>query len=560
MTNKISEKQRQYASFYTPPELAQILTDWAITDPKSTILDPSFGGCAFLYASMETLKELGNSSPGRQIFGVDIDPEARSYLHPLINNEAGPEQFVISDFFALNPQDLSPNLFDSVVGNPPYIRYHSISDKAEEQAILSLKRHNIKLSRRASYWAFFLLYSMQFLRKGGRLAMVLPGSLFHTDYSEQVRLFLKGFFREVTIFLLEDRVFDGTEEESVIVFANGAREPNESVRIGEIQKIKDLSKALQNGHNSTRQLVNETRDGEWIRALVNEDALKIYDKLAETENFIRLGELVTTRLGVVTGNNSYFILSPDEQAENHIPDEFLTPVVRRPLQLPGLTVNNKDLLTGDRSQKYLLLAIRPDHTKLPKSVKRYIEYGQTLEVDKGTKCGARKSWYSVPEIFVPQAFMPCMSASWPHLTMNRSIYTCTNNILRLTRTKYRPDLDWPSLALGTLSTFSQFSAELVGRSYGGGVLKLEPKELVRLIVPILPRDKVSQVTQKVDSLLKSAKYSEATELVDAEVIKSDIGLRSKDLERIMLARNQLLGRRRHNRNDASRFLSTAQDP
>lgn len=554
MKKTISEKQRQYASFYTPQELAQALTDWAIIDSESTVLDPSFGGCAFVYSALKTLSNCGSKKPARQIFGIDIDPLAWDYLNPLFDVHANKDQFIISDFFEVTPKDLKPDLFDAVVGNPPYIRYHNIPDEAEKKAVSRLKEFDITLSRRASYWAFFLLYSMQFLRKGGRLAMVLPGSLLHTDYAEQVRQYLKNFFREVVIFLLEDRVFDGTQEESVLIFANGARESNENVRIGTIKKIDELPTALRNGKKSTKLLKKENRDGEWLRPLLDGYTLDLYDRLAKNEKFIRLGELATIRLGVVTGNNSYFIFSPTEQKANDIPSEYFVPIIRRSFQFLGISVNDEDLLRADRNKKSLLLTISPMKTGLPASVRKYIERGETMKINEGTKCKGRKPWYCVPEIFIPEAFMPCMSASWPRLTINDSNYTCTNNILRLMWKSNRLDLDWSSIALGTLSSFSQLSAELVGRSYGGGVLKLEPKELRQLIIPILPKEEIGRILANVDARLRKGLHKEATEFVDKEIIAAKIGLTADDLQRVKAAKNKLFKRRRQHRNDFSKLL------
>lgn len=149
-----------------------------------------------------------------------------------------------------------------------------------------------------------------------------------------------------------------------------------------------------------------------------------------------------------------------------------------------------------------------------------------------------------------------MSASWPRVIVNRSHYTCTNNILRLSWKNggERSSLDWLRLALGTLSTLSQLSAELVGRSYGGGVLKVEPTELGSLVVPLIPLENTSKLADRVDSLLRKGRSSEATELVDLTLLHNGIGLTQYDLKQIWDARNLLFSRRRRHRNDAEAIL------
>ena len=551
------QNRRNFASFYTPPEVAQILMDWAITDASTTVLDPSFGGCAFLYAALETLRRMGNPAPGRQIYGVDIDSDAQLHLKRLLLAGAMPEQFVIEDFFNIAPGYFGDSLFGAVVGNPPYIRYHDIPDEAQERAVVRLKSFNIQISGRASYWAFFLLYSMQFLRRGGRLAMVLPGAFLHTDYSTQVRELLIQYFEQVTIYLLQERIFDDTDEESVLVCAAGARESHRTLRIGAVTRAEDLEQAFEDMKSSTRPLDSAQGDGGWLRALIEPEALALYDQLVESPNVIRMGEWIKTRIGVVTGNNEFFILSPAEQEQRSIPDDYLVPIIRRSVHLTGLWVRDQDLqFLAENGSKFLLLAPNQVESKLPKSLREYIQYGQEIGISKARKCRERQPWYVVPHTFVPPAFMPCMSAAWPRLVVNQSRYTCTNNILRLLWKQERPAEDWLRLALGTLSTLSQLSAELVGRSYGGGVLKLEPKELARLAVPLVPVETSDELALKVDSLLRQNRLSEATDAVDSALLASDIGLTITELERLRAARNWLFLRRRQHRQDAQEILSS----
>jgi len=552
-----TQKNRNLASFYTPREVAQVLTDWAITGPATTVLDPSFGGCAFLYSALETLRQKGNATPGKQIYGVDIDRDAQSHLAPLLSAGGSLEQYIIDDFFNVHPKDFSCGLFGAVLGNPPYIRYHDIEDKAQERAISRLKESGIKISGRASYWAFFLLYSMQFLHTGGRLAMVLPGAFLHTDYSVQVRELLTQNFEEVIVYLLQDRVFEGTEEESILVCAAGARKPHRTLRIGAVAKVEDLRDAFENLQTTTQTLDDTKGDGGWLRALIEPKTLALYDQLVESPNVIRMGEWVKTRIGVVTGNNEFFILSRVEQEQRGIPDNYLVPIIRRPVHLAGLWVRDQDLqFLAEGGNKFLLLALNQVESKLPKPLREYIQYGQEKDVSRARKCRDRQPWYVVPHTFVPPALMPCMSAAWPRLVVNQSRYTCTNNILRILWKEERPAEDWLRLALGTLSTLSQLSAELVGRSYGGGVLKLEPKELARLVVPLVPVEASDGLARKVDSFLRQNKLSEATDTVDSALLASNIGLATAKLEQLRAARNRLFLRRRQHRQDAQEILSS----
>ncbi len=542
------------AAYYTPPEIAQILTDWAIKNASDTVLDPSFGGCSFLYASLKTKKKLGADRPGEQIFGVDIDPGAYGYLDLLLDAGAHPTQFITDDFFSVHPEQFSSALFSAVVGNPPYIRYHDIPSKLQERAAARLNEFGIQISGRASYWAFFLLYSMQFLRVGGRLAMILPGAILHTDYAAQVRTLFTDFFKRVTIILLRERVFEGTDEESVLVCASGAREGHETLNVIAVENTHALAQVVRNIDEDTGTLVQHLEgDGGWLRGLVEPATLEMYDELAQSSKALRLGNWVTTRIGVVTGHNNFFIISDEKQEHLGIPDKYLIPIIRRANHLKGVYVTDTDLIRfRENGNRYLLLTLRPDED-IPESIQTYLQFGEQLGVPKARKCSDRKAWYAVPHTFIPSAFMPIMSASWPRLVVNQSGYTCTNNILRLEWHEGKADHEWFLLSLGTLSSLSQLSAELVGRSYGGGVLKLEPRELAELVIPLLPQKYVGELTEKINTLLWHDRTREATDIVDAALVYSGV-LTTQALILIRRTRDMLFLRRRYHRNDASKIL------
>lgn len=544
MTPNLSSS-RELASYYTPIRVAQILADWAVAEAHTRVLDPSFGSCAFLHAALETLKRSGSPSPARQIYGVDIDPDARLYLKELIAAGADPAQFVIRDFFNVDTDYFSDQPFGAVIGNPPYIRHHNIPNDAQLRAVARLKKSGIEISGRASYWAFFVLYSMQFLDQGGRLAMILPGAFLHTDYSQQVRQWLKEHFAEVTLVLLQERIFHNTEEESVLVCASGARRPHRTFRIANASSVAHLVRTFQDLENSTRSLKHSLAGGDLLRGLLESDAAEVYDELAAGPGVTKLGDWVEARIGVVTGRNVYFVLSADEQQKSGIPIEFFVPIIRRSSYMRGLWLGDSDLEAFTQNgHKYLLLKTDLSKTLLPKPLQTYIEQGEKAGVPQAHKCQVRRPWYAIPRTFAPPAFIQCMSASWPRLVVNRSAFTCTNNILRVTwREEKHPAKDWTRLALGTLSTLSQLSAELVGRSYGGGVLKVEPGEVLNLAVPLLPAQTVDDLAEKVDSLLRQGRKREATEAIDAALVLSHRGFDDGKLEQLRVARNLLYSRR-----------------
>jgi len=540
---------RKLDAYYTPVGVARALTKWAITSAKDKVFDPSFGGGAFLHAAVDTLRELGCSEPERQVYGVDIDPGAIREARPLVQQGASRAQFVQADFFDVSVGDMAESPFDVVVGNPPYVRHHDIPLEALEKAKSRLVEFDLSVGGRASYWAYFLLYAIQYLREGGRLAMILPEAVLHARYSEGVRDTLLRSFSSVNIILLEERIFLGTDERSVLVCASGAHQPHTSLQIATADEANDIGRVLHGLAKHAGQVLNSQADGGWLRAVLSGDVVDAYDAIVAGSLVRRLGDLVSIRIGTVTGDNRFFILSRAKQKALAIPERYLQPVVRRSRDLIGLWVTDEELAEragGDN--QFLLLAVDKLTDKLPVELRSYLLQGEKQGVHKRRKCRDRSPWYRVPNVSSPPAFFPIMSASWPRLVINRSAYTCTNNITKVFFRESSVLRNWEPLALGSLSTLSQISAELVGRSYGGGVLKLEPMEMARLAMPIIPDDLARKWAPIIDRLLRSSGTSEATELVDSLLLDLGVYPSEKELEDLRRGRDRLHLRRRGRRN------------
>ena len=563
-----AEHRRKYGSFYTPSPVAEALTRWAVRSCNDTVFDPSYGGCAFFEAALTVLDELECRDPARMIFGADLDPAARNHTEELLRRGAEPSQFADGDFFELNPDSFPEAPFSAVVGNPPFIRYHRIPPASKARAIGKLAEKDWAISGRASYWAYFLLYAVRFVRPGGRLAMLLPSAFLHTDYAEEVRRLLSISFQTVYLLPIRERLFEHTQEEVVAVCAEGAHQVDGEpvVRVGDVEKAEDLPSVLAALQHTTRVFRPRHDAGGWLRALVDPEAIAVYDRIAGSERVVRLRDVATPRIGVVTGNNRYFVLSDTERRDRDLPIGAFKRVVRKLAHLPGLEGTDEEvekrIEDGDRM---LLFDPGLEHQNEP--VIAYIREGEADDVHLAQKCQARDPWYRPVHTEVPPAFIHCMTASWPRIVVNRSEATCTNNIVRLDWASAdgvddgdQPHEAWYPLALGILSSVSQLSAEVAGRSYGGGILKVEPSEMSRLVIPLLPLDTAKDLSRPVDTYLRDGKPELATAAVDEAlgVLYPEFG--SDSIRLVRSARDTLFLRRRQHREDARRIIEAYSRP
>lgn len=280
-------------------------------------------------------------------------------------------------------------------------------------------------------------------------------------------------------------------------------------------------------------------NSEWLHGLLDIETLKVFNELSQRPQVVRLGEWLTPSIGVVTGNNRFFIMSKPTQKSKGIPDRYVRPILTRAVQLKGLCIRDADIEQVVESGKDALLLSISATDSLSEGLERYLSEGKKNGASDSYKCRSREPWYVVPNRFAPSGFIQYMTATWPRVILNYSRATCTNTIHRLVSTEDRPMIDFQRLALGALSTLTQLAAELGGRSYGGGVLKLELSDVSQLVVPIDSPVDIAELFSKVDELLRSGQAQTATELVDQAFLAEGMGLNQEDIAKLRGGRDKL---------------------
>jgi len=154
-------------------------------------------------------------------------------------------------------------------------------------------------------------------------------------------------------------------------------------------------------------------------------------------------------------------------------------------------------------------------------------------VSDRTKCADRSPWYVIPEVQPPDAFLLYMALVSPRLVLNYAKAACTNAIHGLWWRQPNGQSRATAIAFAFLTTLTQLSAELEGRSYGGGVLKLEPSEAARLALPLNSSIKLGDVPARAEDLCRREQHDEATALADAKMLRKLLS--ANDLDRLRYA-------------------------
>ncbi|MGQ9630396.1 MAG: HsdM family class I SAM-dependent methyltransferase [bacterium] len=557
-THPREESLKWRGAFYTPVNIASFLVNWAVRSRDDIIFDPGCGEAVFLLQAYRRLLEIGAEPQFalEKIYGVELDPKAFRRTLELLEAETSlkPSHIFNMDFFEVGTL-FSPSLpqFDVVIGNPPYVRYHRFDGAMRAQALQAASRLGVFLPQLTSAWAPYIVHASAFLKESGCLAMVLPAELLHVDYAHAVREFLLQQFKEVTVVTFERRVFPGVLEEVLLLLAEGKegrsdqRASSPLLRMMQLQGLEDLRRfeEILSRHEAIPVVKPASK---WVHHLLSTDQARFYDELTGREEIISLGEVAKVDIGVVTGNNDFFLLSREAIEKWAIEPQFVTKAIRKAVDIPGALFTEPDWgALQRRGEKCHLL-----HVDLPPDMLRayrlwnYILHGQEKGVNSAFKCRTREPWYAVPYVRIPNIFLTYMANQIPRLVFNEAGAVSTNTIhgvymLSPARVNER------ALVASFYNSLTLLSAELVGRSYGGGVLKLETQEAEKIKL-VIPKDtdvvqELACVAPQIDGLLRQKRTDEAIALVDRILLGDYLKLDDRALNLLREAHKSLQAKR-----------------
>lgn len=447
--------------YYTPEPVVSTLARWAIRGETDRLLDPSCGDGRFI--------ALHRNSVGieRDVQAVRIAkrraPHARTYA---------------ADFFTWARD--TEERFDCAAGNPPFIRYQTFNGPVRAGALRLCASLGAPFSGLTSSWAPFLVATASLLKPGGRMAFVVPAEIGHAPYAAPLLDYLASHFDVVRIVAIRDKIFPELSEDCWLLYADGFGGATADVRLSILDKFMPSRRPPEHG---TQAPLSEWREV-WNRRLrpflLPHDMRSLYQETLNHSGTRRFGVIASVGIGYVSGANDFFHLRPSEAERWRIPAGFLHPTVRTSRMLPPRRLTAESLDRWRRNDEpMLLLRIRKDDD-LPRSVRRYLDTDAGRAARTSFKCRTRTPWYAIPDIRVPDFFLTYMSGRSPNLVRNLSTASCTNTMHGV----HLHDKNVSSQLIRTWHTsFVRLSCEIEGHPLGGGMLKLEPREAARVVLP-----------------------------------------------------------------------------
>jgi adenine-specific DNA-methyltransferase len=548
--------------YYTSSKLADWLSSWAIRKKSDNVLEPSCGDGAFLAAATKRFIVLGARKHDivSRLTGIEILADAAAGASETLSKllgKSGSDIVTNSDFFDWWRASTPPS-FDAVIGNPPFIRYQSFPEPHRSHAMAMMQDQGLSPNRLTNIWVPFVVAAACSLRAGGRMAFVLPAELLQVSYAAQLRSFLTDRFKRIDIIACNELFFENAEQEVVLLLADGAIPQGsnanicrvamtEAATVGEI--IKQKPAALLSA--ATPKIVAHDNE-KWLKYFLTPREITFMRELREADAVSDMIKHASIDVGIVTGKNEFFVLSEEQVVAFGLTGHTI-PLVSRSVQLKGSRLGKGDWknlsAAGDRVHLLNITSQRP--SELNSALRRYINDGEKKEFHKGYKCSIRKPWYSVPSVWKPDGFMFRQIYDFPRIVLNNSDATSTDTIHRFTCKVEKPE----RVIANTYTWLTAASAEIEGRSYGGGVLELEPTEAERLLMPSQLNGAMPLI--EADRLIRTGQLDSVLEENARIVLKGHMGLSSADciiLRDIWIKmRDRRMARRRSSR------LKAAQD-
>ena len=472
--------RRMLGQFSTPYSLAQEITKFGLSlidNNKIKFLEPAIGTGVF-YSALNELVNHENIEISASGFEIDKDYYNASkdiwddYNIDLFNE----------DFLSIEKPLAKYNL---VLTNPPYVRHHLI--QKELKPILKKRVKNelgINISGLAGLYCYFMLLADKWLEEGAVCGWLLPSEFMDVNYGSVIKDYLinKVHLLRIHRYNPEDCQFDDAIVSSCVVWFKKESTTDDY----------DITFSYGGTHNNPAN----------IRKLKKSQAEQIKKWTHVTDEISKkspsdnikdavIGDFFDIKRGLATGDNGFFIMNRKQIIDNHLEMKFFKPILPSPRKMKLDEVMADDDGNPEIDEQLFLLDCNLSEDEIEKFYPSLWEYLCSGLETTATKylCKNRKKWY-FQERREPTAFLCSYmgrgnAERMPfRFILNHSNAIASNSYLLLypkeNLQKFLSEKQAYREVWDALQNISISDMESEGRVYGGGLKKIEPKELAKV--------------------------------------------------------------------------------
>lgn len=473
--SKTIEERRKFGQFSTPYDLAKEIMSYSLklqTEEKVCFLEPAVGTGVFLSALHNCLSSDSNLSLEKSV-GIEIDSSYFNIAQSLWKGD----KIINSDFTKLIPSEK----YNLLVSNPPYVRHHLIPSSSKGLLSKAVESEvNLRPSGLMGLYCYFILLAHKWLAERAVSSWLIPSEFMDVNYGFTLKQYLLNNVHLIRIHRyapVETKFDDALVSSCVVFFVNEKINDDYDVEFsygGTIENPQISKRVLKS------QLEKETK---WTR-FPEKDVRNSYK--AE----LTLGDFFEIKRGIATGDNDFFILTQNEILNKgfSLDSNYFKPILPSPRKLKIDCIDADENGLPIMETKYFLLSC--GSVVNDENIKKYLDSGKLTTATKYI-CKNRRVWYQQEKRLPTQflcSYMGRGSGKNPvpfRFILNNSNAIATNSYLMLypknnlqqflDMNNENANLVWEALRQINALDFSEEQ-----RVYGGGLKKIEPRELAKV--------------------------------------------------------------------------------
>lgn len=523
--------------YYTPREVSDFLVSWTMPTAGERVLEPSCGDGSFLRA----LKEYADTN---QI--TDLDVTSIELDSQEAEKSSQYYDVAVSDFFTYYDDNINgKKQFDVLLGNPPFIRYQSMKEDYRSIAFKLMNEKGFRPNRLTNIWVPFLILASEALSDRGRIGMVIPAELFQVNYASEARRYLPERFERLTLVMMNEMIFDGAQQEIVLILGE-VKSDNPGVYTVTADGMGSIESARHTAVIPAEYKRDVLDDEKWTRYYLSNEEIALVRRVESSKGVQPAERILDANVGIVTGENKFFII--DDETRGRYGIENCRDIVCGTDFLQGLYYTESEMETNRRTKRSVLFS-PPDVPieELIPGEREYVEFGQSQDYDKGYKCRIRSPWYVPPKSWEPEAFFYRQVGAYPRIVINECGALVTDTLHKV---RFKTDFDKGKIAAAIYNSYTLSQCELLGRSYGGGVLTFEPSEVRMIPFPTANIDRIDP--RYADVLIRENRIDELIDINDRILLMDGIGLSEDEIQMLngiwATLRNRRLSRKKGRKN------------
>lgn len=480
-------RRKKLGQFFTPPAYATIMVDWIAGVSPESVLDPAIGTGLLI----DMCQKRG---VGRRFTGYDIDQKPLQLAKARLADERRFHvDFLERDFLATGWEAR----FDAIIANPPYIM-HRDHDLNAEIADDIERRSGQQLSRQSNLYIYFVIKICEQLAHGGRAAILIPAEWMGTNYGQPLKTYLLQ--RELLSGLVTidhaGHAFEDNMSTASILLIEKTGQTDRMVQSFYVPRAAEPASLT--ALEQDPAIIRQTLPSDLLQSRKKWDILLRQPVTRPAKGHIRLGELVTTKRGIATGANRYFLMSRAQAEDHELDTARMTPCVGKTAQVAGILIAQADFeRLADAGQPCFLFNPPGDLTPAEAA---YISEGEVAGIPLKHGPRTKRIWYAAEARQPAPIWASTFGRGQMRFIYNKAgvkALTCFHSLYVKT---LDPIQTRALVALLNSDTMQEAITAQV-RVLASGLMKLEPRDILDIVMPdirLVSRDIIVRLADWLD--------------------------------------------------------------